>query len=48
MNKDWWNVKNMQKVEKEIKSLDFSSLDHKNIFASYRKVLETNDLKNTI
>tara|TARA_S200000501_G_C20454057_1_gene582179 strand:- start:75 stop:446 length:372 start_codon:yes stop_codon:yes gene_type:complete len=48
MNKDWWNVKNMQKVEKEIKTSDFSDLNPKNIFASYRRVLETNDLENTM
>ncbi len=35
MNKDWWSVKNMKKVEKEIKASDFSDLDPKNIFVSY-------------
>ena len=48
MSQNWWKVKNLKSKEKEIRSLKISELDLRNDFGSYKKVLETDVLDNSM
>ena len=44
-NQDWWHFSNLQEQEKEIRETDnIKDLNNKNDFASYRQVLEFDDV----
>ena len=48
MSENWWKVKNLKKKEKRFNSLKISELDLTDDFGSYKKVLETDSLDNSM
>ena len=48
MSKNWWKVKSLKNEEQKVRSLKISELDVRGDFGSYKKVLETDVLDNSM
>ncbi len=48
MSENWWKVKNLKKEEQKVNSLKVSELDLRGDFGSYKKVLKTDSLDNSM